>query len=227
MTTPRQIAARKVCDLLGHVAHSLDFYLVSGRNGIDCSREALEAIQQWDRPGCLATEKSAAARKGCDACPLASSGAVPVHGQGPTPARLMVISDSPLGAGDPFAGSEGELFTRILSAMELAPDRVFVTAMVRCPVPENAKSAPRALAACRFFLEEEIRRVQPAVIWVMGETAAQALLGADDPLDHLRGRFHAYQNISVMPTWHPRDILADPSLKRPVWEDVQQIMKFL
>ena len=227
MTTPRQIAARKVCRLLEEVAHGLDFYVVSGRNGIDCSREALEAVRQWDRPGCLAPDPGTAVRQGCDQCPLGSSGPSPIHGRGPSLARLMVVSDWPLGAGDPFSGSEGELFTRVLLAMKLAPDRVFVTAMVRCPVPEHTTPAPRALVVCRAFLEEEIRKVKPTVIWVLGETATQALLGADEPLDHLRGRFHDYKNIPVMPTWHPRDILSDPSLKRPVWDDVQQIMKFL
>lgn len=226
MTTFRQSAARKICDLLDHVEHVLHFYTVSGREGIDCSREALDMIKQWDRPGCLAPGKSTAGKEGCDHCPLFSPGRSPIAGCGPEPARLMVISDVSMGQ-NPFSGNEGELLGKIIVAMGLTPEQVYLTAMVRCGTPEGRKVDGRALAACRPFLEAEIRRVAPKVIWVLGEKAAHAFLDVVEPMGRLHGRFYDRQGIQVMATWHPRDILSDPSLKRPVWDDVQQIMKTL
>ncbi|MFZ5564541.1 MAG: uracil-DNA glycosylase, partial [Thermodesulfobacteriota bacterium] len=187
MTSLRQDAARKITDLLDQVKDVLGLYAASGRQGMDCSREALEMAKKWDRPGCLTSGQTTAPKQGCASCPLYQPGRAPVAGRGPVPARLMAISDSPLGGmaqgGKSFSGPEGELLGKILSAMGLAPEAVYVTSLVRCPGPGNAKPAPRALAACRAFLEEEIRKVKPAVIWVMGETAAQALLGEDNPLE--------------------------------------------
>ena len=122
-------------------------------------------------------------------------------------------------------GAAGELLTRIIQAMRLTREQVYIANIVKCRPPENRNPEPGEIATCLPFLERQIRAVSPRFIVALGSVAAQTLLGCQTPISKLRGRFHDYGGIRLLPTYHPAYLLRNPAAKRDVWEDMQMIMK--
>ena len=152
-----------------------------------------------------------------------------VFGEGPSKARLMIIGDMPQGIedseGKPFLGEGGELLNKMLSAMGITRDEVYLANLLKCtPAPGSEKSD---FTTCLSFLERQIAVVRPEVIVAMGALAAQILLGITTGVAGIRGQFQNYRGIRLMPTFHPTFLLRHPERKRESWQDLQQVMQAL
>ena len=167
----------------------------------------------------------------CRRCPLCETRTNLVFGEGNVRAGLVFVGEAP-GAdedrqGRPFVGKAGQLLTRIIVAMGLQRQDVYICNILKCRPPDNRNPRPEEIAACEPFLIRQLRAIQPKIICALGTFSAHTLLKTDVPISLLRGRFHSYQGIPLMPTYHPAYLLRNPGAKRQVWEDVQKIMKAL
>lgn len=168
----------------------------------------------------------------CTRCKLATLGRKQVvNSTGNFNARLMFAGEAP-GAdediqGAPFVGKAGQLLTKIIEAIGLKREEVFIGNINRCRPPGNRAPEADESAACKPFLIREIAVVQPEVIVVLGATAAQNLLETKVPIGKLRGQFHDFMGIKVMPTFHPAYLLRDPNKKREVWDDMKMVRDYL
>jgi len=167
----------------------------------------------------------------CRRCPLCKTRTNLVFGEGNVRAGLVFVGEAP-GAdedrqGEPFVGKAGQLLTRIIVAMGLQRQDVYICNILKCRPPDNRNPRPEEIAACEPFLIRQLQAIQPKMICALGTFAAHALLKTDVPISLLRGRFQRYQGIPLMPTYHPAYLLRNPAAKKQVWEDVQKIMKAL
>jgi uracil-DNA glycosylase family 4 len=168
----------------------------------------------------------------CRRCPLARSRTQIVFGVGDPNARLMFVGEGPGQdedrQGEPFVGRAGKLLTEIIvKGMRLARDDVYIANVVKCRPPRNRNPEPEEVDACEPFLLRQIELIAPEVIVALGKFAAQTLLRTTTPITRLRGTWHDYHGIRVMPTFHPAYLLRNPAEKRQVWEDVKQVMDIL
>lgn len=168
----------------------------------------------------------------CRRCPLARSRTQIVFGVGNPNARLMFVGEGPGQdedrQGEPFVGRAGKLLTEIIvKGMRLARDDVYIANVVKCRPPRNRNPEPEEVDACEPFLLRQIELIAPEVIVALGKFAAQTLLRTTTPITRLRGTWHDYHGIRVMPTFHPAYLLRNPAEKRQVWEDVKQVMDVL
>jgi DNA polymerase len=129
--------------------------------------------------------------------------------------------------GRPFVGAAGQLLEKIIRAMGLAREEVFIANAVKCRPPRNRTPRPEEIAACRDFLLRQIRAVSPRVVVTLGAVATAGLLEAGGGISRIRGRFQQWEGIAVMPTYHPSYLLRNPERKREVWEDMKQVMALL
>jgi uracil-DNA glycosylase len=168
---------------------------------------------------------------GCTRCRLCEGRTQTVFGAGNPDADLMFIGEGPGFEEDrrglPFVGAAGELLTRIIQAIEMKRDEVYIANVVKCRPPGNRDPQPDEVAACRGYLERQIALVRPKVIVALGRVAAQALLGTDAPIGRMRGQWYRVQGVPTMVTYHPAALLRNSALKRPTWEDMQQVRDFL
>lgn len=169
--------------------------------------------------------------RGCRACRLSEKRHRVVFGEGNSQAKLLFIGEAPGMEEDlqgrPFVGAAGELLTRILQALKLRRDEVYIANMVKCRPPQNRAPHPDELAACRRYLDAQISLISPRVICALGRTAANALLNTDLPLGALRGKRHRLGSIPVIVTYHPAHLLRHPEAKRDAWADLQQLLPYL
>ena len=167
----------------------------------------------------------------CTACALAPTRTHVVFGSGDPDADLMFIGEGPGYHEDqqglPFVGAAGELLTRIIEAIGLERDQVYIANVVKCRPPNNRDPRPEEVAACIGFLRGQIRMVQPRVIVALGRIAAQTLLSSSAPIGRLRSRWHELEGIPLRVTYHPAALLRNPSLRRPTWEDMQVVRDWL
>ncbi|MBI3607558.1 MAG: uracil-DNA glycosylase [Nitrospirae bacterium] len=167
----------------------------------------------------------------CQRCTLAPTRTHVVFGVGNPRAGLVFVGEAP-GAdedaqGIPFVGRAGQLLTKIIEAMGLRRDDVYIANIIKCRPPGNRNPQPDEIAACEPFLIEQLDIIRPRVICALGTFSAQTLLKTKDPISRLRGRWHVYQGIKLMPTFHPAYLLRNPGEKKAVWEDMQQVMSEL
>jgi DNA polymerase len=163
----------------------------------------------------------------CRECKLCTTRTQTVFASGDPRARLMVVGEGPGAEEDrqglPFVGAAGELLNKILGAIELRREEVYVANIVKCRPPGNRDPEPDEVRACRGYLERQIDLVQPEVLVVLGRVAAQVLLGTDASLSRLRGEWHSVQGVPVRVTYHPAALLRNAAWKRPTWEDMQLV----
>ncbi len=165
----------------------------------------------------------------CTRCRLCEGRTKLVFGVGNPRARLMFVGEGP-GAdedrqGEPFVGRAGQLLDRIIAAMGLSRQEVYIGNIVKCRPPENRTPLPDESATCLPFLEAQIRIIQPEVLVALGKTAAIGLTGVPiDSITRERGRWLEVHGIPVKVTFHPAYLLRSPAAKRPVWEDMQDVM---
>ena len=166
----------------------------------------------------------------CHLCPLGKTRKNLVFGDGNPDAKIVFVGEAP-GAdedeqGLPFVGRAGQLLTDIIvKGMQLQRKDVYICNILKCRPPNNRNPLPDEISKCEPFLKKQLQIISPKIICALGTFAAKTLLNSDIPISALRGRFHLYEGIKLMPTYHPAYLLRNPSAKRPVWEDVQMIMK--
>lgn len=167
----------------------------------------------------------------CTRCKLAQGRTHLVFGEGATPADLMFIGEGPGEQEDlqgrPFVGKAGELLTRMIEAMGLRRENVYIANIVKCRPPNNRDPEPDEIEACMPVLLAQIRCVRPRVIVSLGKISAQTLLGTAIPISRLRGKWHQFQGIDLMPTFHPAYLLRSPDKKKEAWMDLQAVIKQL
>ncbi|TMA74827.1 MAG: uracil-DNA glycosylase [Deltaproteobacteria bacterium] len=167
----------------------------------------------------------------CTRCKLHKGRTNIVFGVGNPEARLMFVGEAPGEDEDlqgyPFVGKAGQLLTKMIEAMGLRRDDVYICNTVKCRPPNNRNPEPDELLACEPFLKGQLGAVKPAAIVTLGKFAAQALLREQTPITRLRGQWREYEGIPVMPTFHPAYLLRSPGEKGKVWEDLKQVMKKL
>jgi uracil-DNA glycosylase family 4 len=168
----------------------------------------------------------------CRRCKLCSGRTHIVFGVGNPQAELMFIGEGPGRdedlKGEPFVGRAGQLLTEIITkGMKMRREDVYIANVVKCRPPENRNPEPDEIAACEPFLVKQIELVQPRVIVALGTFAAQTLLKSKTPISRLRGVWHTYQGIKLMPTLHPAYLLRNPQDKRLVWQDIQAVLREL
>ena len=154
-----------------------------------------------------------------------------VFGVGNPSADLMFVGEAP-GAdediqGIPFVGRAGQLLTKIIEAIGLSRDEVYIANVIKCRPPENRNPEPDEVESCERFLFQQIDDIKPRVIVALGTFAARALLKTQDPISRLRGRIYDYRGAKLIPTFHPAFLLRSPDRKRDVWEDMKQVRALL
>jgi DNA polymerase len=154
-----------------------------------------------------------------------------VFGVGNSNADLMFVGEAP-GAdedlqGIPFVGRAGQLLTKIIEAIGLSRDQVYIANVIKCRPPENRNPEPDEVETCEPFLFQQIDSIRPKVIVALGTFAAKALLKTQDPISRLRGRTFDYRGAKLIPTFHPAFLLRSPERKRDVWEDMKKVRALL
>jgi uracil-DNA glycosylase family 4 len=167
----------------------------------------------------------------CQRCSLGKLRTNLVFGNGDPKAGLVFVGEAPGGdediQGRPFVGRAGQLLTKIIEAMGLKRKDVYICNILKCRPPGNRNPKPEEISACEPFLVKQLKVINPQVICALGTFAAHTLLKTDVPITVLRGKFHTYHGIQLMPTYHPAYLLRNAGAKKQVWEDVQKIMTVL
>jgi DNA polymerase len=167
----------------------------------------------------------------CTRCKLHKGRTNLVFGVGNPRARLMFVGEAPGEdedkKGEPFVGKAGQLLTKMIEAMGLEREDVYICNTVKCRPPNNRNPEPDELSSCEPFLKGQLAAVKPEAIVTLGKFAAQALLRDETPISRMRGNWREYEGIPVMPTFHPAYLLRSPQEKGKVWDDLQQVMKKL
>ncbi len=166
----------------------------------------------------------------CRSCSLAHERNNVVLGHGNHQAKLVLIGEAP-GAeedrqGKPFIGAAGQLLSKILAAAEIPREEVYICNVGKCRPPGNRLPNPAEVAACRPYLEAQLRIIAPKIIVLLGALATQTMIGPEARITKVRGQWYDKYGARLMPTFHPAALLRDPSRKRPVWEDFQQIRDY-
>lgn len=173
----------------------------------------------------------ARATEKCTRCQLYRTATHAVPGEGNPHARLVCVGEAP-GAnedasGRPFVGAAGQLLTKILEAIKLTREEVFICNVIKHRPPGNRNPEPGEVEACSPYLLRQLELIRPAVILTLGSFAAQTLLATRTPIGKLRGRVHLYNGTPLVVTYHPAALLRNPAWKRPTWEDVQLARRIL
>jgi len=203
----------------------------------------LPAGTSWEPPGstdlftadpvreAASLDRLAALVADCTKCRLCETRTHTVPGEGPPDARLVVVGEGPGRTEDetgrPFVGQAGELLTRILAAIDLPRDQVYICNVVKCRPPENRAPQFDEIAACVPYLFRQIELVRPKVILAMGGTAAQTMLNSKQSLGAMRNQVHRFRGIPVIVTYHPAALLRNPNWKKPTWDDVRIARRLL
>ena len=177
-------------------------------------------------------EELRAAIGDCRRCKLCSGRTNLVFGVGHTKAKLMFVGEGPGRdedlQGEPFVGRAGQLLNDIITkGMGLRREDVYITNVVKCRPPENRNPEPDEVAACEPFLKKQIDLIRPEIIVGLGKFAVQTLLQSKLPITKLRGQWHNYHGIKLMPTFHPAYLLRNPGDKKLVWEDIKKVIEAL
>jgi uracil-DNA glycosylase family 4 len=169
--------------------------------------------------------------KKCTRCPLYETATNAVPGEGDPHAQLVCVGEAP-GAkedetGRPFVGQAGQLLTKILAAIDMTREQVFICNVLKHRPPGNRNPRPEEVEACSPYLIRQLELIKPKVIVAFGTFAAQTLLNTKTPLGQLRGLVHRYHGIPLIVTYHPAALLRNPAWKRPTWEDVKLARRIL
>jgi uracil-DNA glycosylase family 4 len=167
----------------------------------------------------------------CRRCQLSEGRTNIVFGVGNPHADLVFVGEAPGRdediQGEPFVGQAGQLLTRIISAMGLSREDVYICNVIKCRPPDNRDPLPSEIEMCEPFLKGQLRVIKPRAICALGSFASQTLLKSEVRISRLRGQFRDYNGIPLMPTYHPSFLLRNPHAKREVWEDIKKLMELL
>jgi uracil-DNA glycosylase len=204
---------------------------VTGADAQPVARTASPKVPHDAEARCAALEEVRQEALACVACRLCEARTHVVFGSGNPDADLMLVGEGP-GANEdrqglPFVGAAGELLTRIIQAIELRREDVYIANVVKCRPPNNRDPQPEEVAACIGFLRQQVRLVQPRLLVALGRIAAQTMLACATPVGRLRGSWHEFEGVPLRVTYHPAALLRSPDLKRPTWEDMQVVRERL
>lgn len=210
----------------------LRFLAETGCRGLECSKKSLETVNSWGNKNVSSSETLETIRMDlgdCRRCNLYTSRKNIVFGAGDPKARLVFVGEAPGHeedeTGEPFVGAAGNLLTKIIQAINLSRDSVYICNIIKCRPPGNRNPMPDEIKACSPFLKRQLRAIKPDFICTLGTFAAQTLLDSKESVSRLRGHFHSYNGIKLIPTYHPAYLLRYPDKKRDVWEDMKKLMK--
>ena len=217
---------------LKEIHQTLRFLAARGHRGFECSGKSLAMLGSWGnfKDSSFETLDDIRIDLGdCQRCRLAKERNTIVFGAGNPRSKMVFVGEGPGfeedRQGQPFVGAAGQLLTRIIEAIKLSRDQVFISNIIKCRPPGNRNPEPDEIKTCFPFLERQIAAIQPDFICALGTFAAQTLLRTDTPISRLRGQFHDYKGIKVLPTYHPAYLLRNNEKKRDVWEDMKMLMK--
>lgn len=167
----------------------------------------------------------------CQRCPLGHTRTNIVFGSGNPKASLVFVGEGPGRRedeqGEPFVGEAGLLLNRVLFAMGLEREDVYICNVIKCRPPQNRNPEADEISACEPFLKRQLDAINPDVLVALGKFAAQTLLEDKTPISKLRGEWRSYNGIDLMPTFHPAYLLRNPAHKRELWQDMKQVMRRL
>jgi len=167
----------------------------------------------------------------CQRCKLCRGRTNIVFGEGSSHARLMFIGEGPGRDEDlqarPFVGEAGKLLTRLIEKMGMKREEVYIANIVKCRPPNNRDPEEDEISSCRPFVERQAQIISPDVIMSLGRVSAQSILGMNMPIGKLRGNFFSFNDIPLMPTYHPAYLLRNPKDKWLVWADAQKALSKL
>ncbi|MBN1560969.1 uracil-DNA glycosylase [candidate division KSB1 bacterium] len=170
-----------------------------------------------------------AAIQNCQKCALGRTRTKFVFGDGNWQADIVLVGEAPGAdedrAGVPFVGKAGALLTKILAAVQIRREDVFICNILKCRPPQNRDPLPDEIALCKHYLIKQLQLIRPKIIVCLGRVAAQVLLETTDSLSQLRGRWHSWNDSEVMVTYHPAALLRNPGYKKETWEDVKRLQQ--
>ena len=176
-------------------------------------------------------EQQAATVAECRDCDLCETRNLTAFGVGDPSADLLLVGDAPGTeedrCGEPFVGPAGQLLDRMIAALGLSRDRVYITNVLKCRPPENRDPQPEEVAACQGYLAAQIDQVKPTMIVALGRTAACWFTGQETSLASMRGQDHIWRGIPVVATYHPAFLLGQPQFKADCWHDLQRVIETL
>jgi uracil-DNA glycosylase len=183
------------------------------------AQEALEIIRTEIGPACTRCKLHVLGRSQV------------VFGVGHPRARLMFVGEAPGEdedrQGEPFVGRAGQLLTKIIEAIGLTRDQVYIANVIKCRPPGNRNPEPDEVATCEPFLFRQVDAIKPRVVVALGKFAAQSLLRSVEPISRIRGREFDFRGATLIPTYHPAYLLRNPSAKREVWDDMKKVRAIL
>lgn len=167
----------------------------------------------------------------CTRCGLHQSRKNLVFGVGSETAELVIVGEAPGQnedlTGEPFVGRSGQLLTRMLGAIGLRRDQVYICNVIKCRPPNNRDPSPEEVATCSPFLLRQVQAIDPRVVMTVGKFASQRLLGLEESMGRMRGDTHQWEGRPVVPTYHPAYLLRNPGAKSQAWEDLLRVRTLL
>ncbi|MBN1557113.1 MAG: uracil-DNA glycosylase [Lentisphaerae bacterium] len=167
----------------------------------------------------------------CTRCALHKTRTRTVPGQGSAHPDILFVGEAPGydedRQGKAFVGRAGQLLTRMITAIGYTREQVFIGNILKCRPPNNRNPAPQEMETCLPYLREQIGLLKPKVIVAMGATAVKGLLNTQTGITRLRGTWHSFERIPVMPTFHPAYLLRNPAAKHEAWDDLQAVLRKL
>jgi DNA polymerase len=220
--------SREICEIAQDLQGYLQYLKRLGYKGVPLSEGSVKILEQMNKGARDETLDTIREDLGdCRRCRLHKGRKHIVFGLGNPQARLVLVGEGPGYEEDlhglPFVGQAGQLLTKILKAIHLEREDVYIGNIIKCRPPKNRNPEPEEIAACLPFLQRQIRAIRPRLICALGTFAAQTLLQTQTPISRLRGHFQTYEGIPVLPTYHPAFLLRNPAKKRDVWEDMQKL----
>ncbi|ATX78872.1 DNA polymerase [Mariprofundus aestuarium] len=192
---------------------------------VDSSVIEISSVEVSTSGGLSSLEAKAAT---CRLCSLAETRTQVVFGTGNPSADIVFIGEAPGRdedlKGEPFVGRAGQLLDRMLSAIGMDRNQVYIMNTIKCRPPNNRDPKIDEVQACNLWFEQQLALLQPKVICLLGRVAAQTVLETDAPLGSLRGHWHNYQGMPVWVTYHPAYLLRSPTQKQKSWQDLQQLV---
>jgi uracil-DNA glycosylase len=163
--------------------------------------------------------------QGCQRCKLSTARKTIVVGEGSPEAKLVFVGEGPGEnediQGRPFVGKAGQLLDRMIEAIGLKREQVYIMNVIKCRPPGNRNPEPDEIAACGPFMERQLDVLRPKVVVALGKFAAQTLLQTEERISLLRGKVHQYRGAKLVPTFHPAYLLRNPDSKKEAWQDLQ------
>ena len=224
---PRQQLAAIAGDVHAHLSALRD----DGVNSLDVARPRAAPAPvavAVAAPAVVQLERIAADVARCTKCSLHKTRTRTVPGQGNSRPDILFIGEAP-GAdedqqGLAFVGAAGQLLTKMIRAMGLTREEVFIANILKCRPPNNRPPLPDEMATCMPYLKEQIQALKPKVIVALGATAVKGLLQLETGITRLRGHWHTFEGIDLMPTFHPAYLLRNPPAKKEAWADLQAVL---